>query len=67
MKNRYYLKIGSWSILAFTASGIIAYVWTKEIIQSTGIAVTEFCVKLSMFALFEYGWDKLYASSEETT
>lgn len=54
----YLCKIATWSILAFSASGIIAYAWTNEIITSGGIAITEFCTKLSMFAMFEYTWNK---------
>ena len=58
MQLLFILKISLWSVLAFTASGIIAYVWTNELYLSTGIALTEFCVKLTMFAIFEYIWKK---------
>ena len=52
----YYLKILTWSVLAFTTSGIISYIWTRRIITSVGIAVTEFVVKFTMYSLFEYFW-----------
>ena len=57
-KKLYLCKIASWSILAFTASGLIAYAWTKKIITSSGIAATEFGVKLTMYACFEHIWGK---------
>jgi uncharacterized membrane protein len=52
----YYLKIISWSIIAFTTSGIISYVWTRKIITSVGIAITELLVKFTMYSIFEYFW-----------
>ncbi len=59
MTNKLYLcKIATWSILAFTASGLIAYAWTKKLITSGGIAATEFGVKLTMYACFEHIWGK---------
>lgn len=59
MTNKLYLcKIASWSVLAFSASGLIAYAWTKQLITSGGIAATEFGVKLTMYACFEHIWGK---------
>jgi len=47
----------SWSIIAFTTSGIISYVWTRKIITSVGIAITELLVKFTMYSIFEYFWN----------
>ena len=65
MQSLFIIKISLWSILAFTASGIIAYAWTNELYISTCIALNEFCVKLTMYATFEYIWKK-YSNENDT-